>query len=143
MERSLASLLVGGSFDPDFVVCHNLLHNLTESGGLAIFACGRKVDRGQGERLCRLRDVRCEARSSRRSPSGGDGFGNGNWQRGKRWECLLRVGINGGRVLRLKDCGRDDLRRERIWGTFQFVQSLRRNVSATWVDGRQKELPRA
>jgi hypothetical protein len=120
------------------VICHNLLHDLTEGGGLAIFACGRKVDRGQGERLCGLRDVCCETRSSRCSPSGGDGLGNGNWRRGQGWECLLRVGINGGKVLRLRDCGRDDLRRERIWGTFQVVQSLERGSQRELREDRER-----
>jgi len=83
MKRSLASLLVGGSFDLDFVICHNLLHDFTESSGFAISAGRRKVDRRQGKRLGRLRDVRCETRTSGCSPSGGDGFGSGNRRRGK------------------------------------------------------------
>jgi len=49
MERGLASLLVGGSFDLDFVICHNLFHDFTECSGSAISACRRKVDRRQGE----------------------------------------------------------------------------------------------
>ncbi len=83
MERSLAILLVGGGLDPELVICHNLLHDLTESSGLAISACRRKIDRRQGKRLGRLRDVRCETRTSGCSPSGGDGFGSGNRRRGK------------------------------------------------------------
>ena len=79
MKSSLASLLVGGSFDLDLVVCHNLLHDLTEGSGFAIFACRRKVDRRVSERVCRLRDVGCETRARGRSPSRSDGFRNGDW----------------------------------------------------------------
>jgi hypothetical protein len=81
--------------------------------------------------------VRCETRTSRRSPSGGDGLGSGSWRRGKRWECLLRVGINTAKALWLRDWGRDSFRWERIWGTFKIVQSLRCDVSITYVDGEQ------
>lgn len=134
MERSLASLLVGGSFDLDFVICHNLLHDFTECSGFAISACRRKVDRRQGERLCRLRGVRCETRASGGTPSRGDGLVNGYGRRSKGWKCLLRVSIKGGNVLWLEDSDGNGLRRERVWSTFQ-VQSLRGKMSGN--EGRE------
>jgi hypothetical protein len=130
MKCSLASLLVGGSFDSDLVACHNLLHDFTEGSGFAISACRRKVDRRQGKRLCRLRGVRCDARASGGTPSQGDRLGNGNRRGSKGWKCLLRVGIEGGNDPWPRDRDRNCLRRERVWGTFEMVQSLRREISA-------------
>ncbi len=124
MKRSLASLLVGGSFDLDFVICHNLLHDFTESSGFAISAGRRKVDRRQGKRLCHLRDVGCETRASGGTPSRGDRLGNGDRRRGKGRKCLLRIGINRGNILWLGDSDGNGLRRERVWSTFQ-MQPLR------------------
>lgn len=135
MKRGLASLLVGGSFDLDFVICHDLLHDFTECSGFAISACRRKVDRRQGERLCHLRGLRCETRASGGTPSRGDGLVNGDGRRSKGWKCILRVSIKGCRVLWLKDSDGNGLRRERVWGTFQ-MQSLRGKMSAT-NEGRE------
>ncbi len=134
MKRSLASLLVGGSFDLDFVICHNLLHDFTECSGFAVSAGRRKVDRRQGKRLCRLRGVRCETRASGGTPSRGNGLVNGDGRRSKGWKCLLRVSIKGGNVLWLRDSDGNGLRRERVWSTFQ-MQSLRGKMSAN--GGRQ------
>lgn len=124
MKCSLAGLLIGGSFNLDFVICHNLLHDLTECSGFAISACRRKVDRRQRKRLRHLRGGRCETRASGSTPSWGDGLGDGNRRRSKRRKCLLRVGIKRGYVLSLGDSDRNGLRRERVWGTFEMVQSL-------------------
>jgi hypothetical protein len=99
MKCSLASLLVGGSLNLDFVICHNLLHDFTKCDGFAISACRRKVDRRQGERLGHLRGVRCETRAGGGTPSRDDGLGNGNRRRGKGRECLLRVCIKWGNFL--------------------------------------------
>jgi hypothetical protein len=134
MKRSLASLLVGGSFDLDFVICHNLLHDFTECSGFAISACRRKVDCRQGERLCHLRGVRCETRASGGTPGRGDGPVNGDGRRSERWKCLLRFGIKGGNVPWLRDSDGNGLRRERVWSTFQ-MQSLRGKMSGD--DGRE------
>jgi hypothetical protein len=129
MKRSLASPLVGGSFDLDFVICHNLLHDFTECSGFAISACRRKVDRGQGERLRHLRGVRCETRTHGGTPSRGDGLVDRDGRRSEGWKCLLRVSIKGGSIPWLRDGDGNSLRRERVWSTFQ-VQSLGRKMSA-------------
>ena len=121
MKSGLASLLVGGGLDPDFVIRHDLLHDLTKGSRLAIFACGRKVDRRQSERLGRLGGVRCETRAGSRSPSRGNRSGNGTWRGNEGWKCLWRVSIGGSKALTVRGWGRGGLRRERVWGTFELV----------------------
>lgn len=144
MKSRLAGLLIGGSLDPNLEICHNLLHDLTESSGLSILPCSRKVNRRQGERLCRLRDLCCETRPGGRSPSRGDRLGNVYWRRRKRGECLciLRVRINGGKVLWPRDCGRICVRRERVWSTFKMVPSLQCDVS-TNMSWQKRRTPTA
>lgn len=126
MKRGLAGLLVGGSLDPDLVVCHHLLHDLTKGSGLAIFACRREVDRRQIERFCRLRSMDCETRASSSAPSRCNRFDSSTRRGRKGRKGLLRVGVFESKRRKLSDWGRERLRRERVWCTFELVQPLRR-----------------
>src|SRR6266404_611218 len=124
MKCGLAGLLIGGSLDPDLVVCHNVLHNLAEGSRPAIFTCRRKVDRRQSERFSRLRSMRRKTRASNSAPGRYNRFGSSTWRMCKGRKCLLRVGIEGSKMLELRDWGRDGPRREGVWSTFELVQSL-------------------
>lgn len=124
MKRGLAGLLVGGSLDPDLVICHNLLHDLAKGRRPAIFTGRRKVDRRQSERFCRLRGLRCETRACGRTPSRCNRFGSRTRRRRKGWKRILRVGVEGSEVLKLRDWGRERLGRERVRCTVELVQSL-------------------
>jgi hypothetical protein len=137
MKRGLASLLIGGSLDPDLVVCHNLLHDLTKGRRLAIFTCRGKVDRRQGERFCGLSSMRCETRAGGSAPSRCNRFGSSTWRRRKRWKRILRVGVEGREVLGFRDRGRESLRRERVRCTIELMQSLRyAKLNEYRMDGR-------
>jgi hypothetical protein len=125
MKRGLAGLLVGGSFDPDLVICHNLLHDLTKSRRLAISTCRGKVDRRQSERFCHLSSLDCKTGAGGSAPSRCDWFGSSTRRRRKGWKRILRLGVEGSEVLMLRDWGRVRVRRERVWCTVELVQSLR------------------
>lgn len=129
VEGHLASLLITGSFKLDFVLCHNLLHDLTQGSGFAILASTGQVDRRQRKRVSEdwsLGD-RLDARAIGRAPRR---LGGGRSRRGgsKRRKCCLRVGVQ---VLDSRSLGTSldgggvRERRKRIWCAFELVSLLR------------------
>ena len=49
VKGGLTSLLVGRGFDFDLVLCHDLLHDPSESSGLSVLAGAGEVDGRDGE----------------------------------------------------------------------------------------------